>query len=215
MYEALKDDFIATPKTESEWQMVSKEFMQKTNLTNCLGDLTMKHIVSKSGKPFSPKTEFNSDNTLVFTSLVDSNENFIYVDISKTKSYMNDPTVFENSEIKAKIERDNSFLPKSGRNNLPYYFTTNSRLGLPKKTYLMKCRNESQIESHRDYEFYEAIKHANQKSMNALKYISNIFGAFTYPLKIDLENGRNILLGKFFDSTFFIFFFKFFNFINF
>lgn len=195
MYEALKDDFIATPKTESEWQTVSKDFMQNTNLTNCLGDLTMKHIVSKSSKPFSQKTEFNSDNTLVFTSLIDSNENFIYVDISSNKSYMNDPTVFENSEIKLKIERDNCFLPAIANNNLPYYFTTNSRLGLPKKTFLMKCRNESQIESHRDYEFYKAIKQANQKSTNALKYISNIFGAFTYPLKIDLENGRNILLG--------------------
>ncbi|XP_055843838.1 uncharacterized protein LOC129910464 [Episyrphus balteatus] len=197
IYETLKDHFISTPKTEEEWKTISNAYYKKTRVPNCIGSLTMKHITFNK----HPLKQSDGEDTLIFTGIVDSNDNFVYANVEPSPN--NSEKIFESSTIKGLIEQDQMNLPKHPDTGPNYFFVGHG--ALPVKPYLLntlKYVPYSSSESSTwfnygspEYKYCYAMDRVEYNSESALRMLTNIFPILSAPFRIDSENARKITLG--------------------
>ncbi|XP_036336231.1 uncharacterized protein LOC118746491, partial [Rhagoletis pomonella] len=195
IYELLKDLFVSLPKTDEQWQNVANEFQRKHCMPNCAGHLAMQQIRFHSSSRAEEQIDFINKQPLIFTSIVDSNNNFLYTDIEKTQAGAIDE-IYEKSTIRQMIETYEVKLPVSyeaqdGSIDQSYYFA--SKCGLPLKPYLLSGAADVPNDSRVNYN--NIMNMVNRHTENALRMLANIFPILSQPLRIDEENGRKIILG--------------------
>ncbi|XP_036344124.1 uncharacterized protein LOC118753355 [Rhagoletis pomonella] len=195
IYELLKDLFVSLPKTDEQWQNVANEFQRKHCMPNCAGHLAMQQIRFHSSSRADEQIDFINKQPLIFTSIVDSNNNFLYTDIEKTQAGAIDE-IYEKSTIRQMIETYEVKLPVSyeaqdGSIDQSYYFA--SKCGLPLKPYLLSGAADVPNDSRVNYN--NIMNMVNRHTENALRMLANIFPILSQPLRIDEENGRKIILG--------------------
>ncbi|XP_067620857.1 uncharacterized protein [Eurosta solidaginis] len=138
IYELLKDLFVSLPKTDEQWQNVANEFQRKHCMPNCAGHLAIQEIKFHSTSHAEEQMDYINKHPLIFTSIVDSSNNFLYTDIEKTQAGAFDE-IYEKSIIRNMIETYKVKLPVSNEAQdglgQSYYFA--SKCGLPLKPYLL------------------------------------------------------------------------------
>ncbi|XP_054733615.1 uncharacterized protein LOC129241368 [Anastrepha obliqua] len=194
IYELLKDLFVSLPKTDEQWQNVANEFQRKHCMPNCAGHLAMQQIRFHSSSRVEEQIDFINKQPLIFTSIVDSNNNFLYTDIEKTQAVAFDE-IYEKSTIRQLIETYEVKLPVSYETEdgveQSYYFA--SKCGLPLKPYLLNGSADVPKDSRVNYN--NIMNMVNRHTENALRMLANIFPILSQPLRMDEENGRKIILG--------------------
>ncbi|XP_067644473.1 uncharacterized protein [Eurosta solidaginis] len=194
IYELLKDLFVSLPKTDEQWQNVANEFQRKHCMPNCAGHLAMQEIKFHSTSRAEEQMDYINKHPLIFTSIVDSSNNFLYTDIEKTQAGAFDE-IYEKSTIRNMIETYKVKLPVSNEAQdgvgQSYYFA--SKCGLPLKPYLLSGTTDVPNDSRVNYNNIMSL--VNRHTENALRMLSNIFPILAQPLRIDEENGRKIILG--------------------
>lgn len=194
IYELLKDPFVSLPKTDEQWQNVANEFQRKHRMLNCAGNLAMQQIRFHSSSRVEEQIDFINKQPLIFTSIVDINDNFLYIDIEKTRAAAVDE-IYEKSTIRQLIESYEVKLPKSyeAQEDIcqSYYFA--SKNDLPLKPYLLN--GPTNVPNNSKVTYNNVMNMVNKHTENALRMLANIFPILSQPLRIDEENGRKIILG--------------------
>uniref|UniRef100_A0A915CZQ7 Granulins domain-containing protein n=1 Tax=Ditylenchus dipsaci TaxID=166011 RepID=A0A915CZQ7_9BILA len=79
IYEVLRQDYLAMPKTAEEWHQVALRFWEKSNIPNTLGAIDGKHVLIR--KPAGSGTNFfnyKSRTSTVLMAICDADYNCIY-----------------------------------------------------------------------------------------------------------------------------------------
>nr|XP_014093364.1 uncharacterized protein LOC106619676 [Bactrocera oleae] len=194
IYELLKDPFVSLPKTDEQWQNVANEFQRKHRVLNCAGNLSMQQIRFHSSSRAEEQKDFINKQPLIFTSIVDINDNFLYIDVEKTQAEAFDE-IYEKSIFRQLIENDEVKLPVSyeAQDDISHSYYFASKSGLPLKPYLLSGPTDVPNNSRVNYN--NIMNMVNKHTENALRMLANIFPILSHPLRIDEENGRKIILG--------------------
>ncbi|XP_037933869.1 uncharacterized protein LOC119668444 [Teleopsis dalmanni] len=210
MYETLKDQYVSLPKTDEQWQNIANAIQSEHKLPNCIGNLVMQQIEFHTGSRYAPPvTETKFKPSMIFTAIVDQKNNFMYVDIEKTKAKTYD-TIYECSTTKQFLETVSNNIPISNditqeetneKNKFSYYFAGGG--AMPVTTYMLNSLHyvpTSQDQSYcfgsvREIEYCFAMDSTNNHMKDAICILTNIFPILASPLNIDEENARKVILG--------------------
>jgi len=141
LIEALGPDFMKTPSSEQEWEIVAEGFWKEWNFPNCVGALDGKHI-AMTPPPGSGTEYYNYKGgfSIVRMAMVDSDYRFIYPDVG-TNGKISDGGVFGKSTLKRKLEMQELSIPPLKRlpysqKQTPFVVVADDAFGL--KPYLMR-----------------------------------------------------------------------------
>ena len=182
------------PLTEDEWRIVANGFYNRWNFPNCLGALDGKHIYMRP-PPNSGSLFYNYKRrfSIVLLALVDSDYNFLYVDIGAYGS-SHDARVFEESSLKNDLTNGALNIPKpeclpNTNTKLPYMIIADE--AFPMLENLMKPfaqRNLSDSERIFNYR----LSRARRVVENAFGILSNRFRIFLKEMHISTNTVKSI-----------------------
>ncbi|XP_050320922.1 uncharacterized protein LOC126753463 isoform X2 [Bactrocera neohumeralis] len=99
-------DSIKLPKTPEQWMAVADQFYEKSMFPNCLGALDGKHInISRPSNSGSFYFNYKKTFSIVLLAIVDSNSNFLMVDVCRCKWTNFRWRRFRKIEIFQKVEK--------------------------------------------------------------------------------------------------------------
>lgn len=197
-YEHLKDQYVTLPKTDDQWRTAAEEMERKHNLPHCVGNLFMRSIQlqssgSGSGSGSGSSAAASSDDrkraTVIFTGIVDADNNFQYAKVERAASsrpndIYNQTTAVELIRHKMNaLEESSEHLDRQG-----YYFAGDSVL--PATSYLVTTRNLP-----KDRAVLEALEQVNAHAEQTMRILCNMFPILAQPLRISDKHIREVVLG--------------------
>ena len=112
IWNALSEEYVKLPCTQTEWLAVSREYEQMWNFPNCLGAIDGKHVVIQALKR-SGSTHYNYKGThsIVLLAVCDAHYHFIMIDVGDA-GHHSDSGVFSNSDFGQALLNDCLCLPQ-------------------------------------------------------------------------------------------------------
>ncbi|XP_047525993.1 protein ALP1-like [Pieris napi] len=168
IYETLRKDYMRFPTSKEEWLEIAKGFHDHWNFVNCGGALDGKHIriipPANSGAKYYNYKNFYS---MVLMALVDSNYEFIFVDVGKN-GRMSDGGVIEYTTFYNKLLRGQLNLPERSENDhyLNYVFIGDEGFAL----------NENLLTPYPQRELDHEKRIFNYRLSRARNVVENTFG---------------------------------------
>lgn len=201
LFELFKDQYVSLPETNEQWINVINGMEHSYNISNCLGHLIMRQITfytppnHGNQRPKAILWDDGEDKScvenppLILTAIVDGSNNFLYMDVEKTKAKFYDD-IFEMSKIRALIEDGTmsipAFLKDANGGCRSYSFA--SSYSLPEKHYLKtSLRSISELE----FNSFNSIE-----TNDALCILSNMFPVLGQPLRLCEADAQKIILGS-------------------
>ena len=186
IYMAMREEFVKTPTTETEWLKVSNGFEHRWQFPNCLGAVDGKHVQIVP-PPHSGSYYYNykGNHSIVLMAVANSDYEVIYADIGGN-GRVSDGGIWGDCTLRNGIENGTIGLP--GPKNLP----NSTRLlphafvgdeAFPLKKYLLKpFPHRNQTDEQRIFSY---------RLSRARRIIENVFGIMTMRFRI-LQNPINL-----------------------
>ncbi|XP_055020896.1 uncharacterized protein LOC129412060 [Boleophthalmus pectinirostris] len=191
----LREDYLKTPSTISEWKAVAKDFADKWHFPHCLGAIDGKHIFiqppAKSGSMFH---NYKSRFSIILMAVVDANYKFLYASAG-TQGRVSDAGVFAHSDLKHAM--DTGMLSFPPADTLPHtdammpYMLVGDE-AYPLRADLMKpypLRNLNQNQRIYNYR----LSRARRVVENAFGILANRFRVFRTTICLDPDKVVTIL----------------------
>lgn len=185
--------FFQFPTSKEEWLEIAKGFQDRWHFVNCGGALDGKHIrivpPANSGAKYYNYKNFYS---MVLLALVNSNYEFIFVDVGKN-GRMSDGGVIEYTEFYKKLMRYQLNLPEKSENvnNLNYVFIGDEGFALNKNLLTPYAQRELDHDK-RIYNY--RLSRARNVVENAFGIIASRFQILRTPINMKPENICYIIL---------------------
>ncbi|XP_063912883.1 putative nuclease HARBI1 [Zophobas morio] len=195
VYKVLKDEYLVTPTTSSEWKKISDEFYKLWNFPNCLGALDGKHIAFRATKKDgSFYYNYKGFHSIVLMALVDAQYNFTYVDVG-CNGRVSDGGVFSNSTLYTAIEQNalnfpnDEKLPQSNV-EVPYVIVTDEAFRLTKR--MMKPWGQRSSISEKIFNY--RLSRARRVVENAFGILANRFQILQRDINLSVDKVQDITL---------------------
>lgn len=103
------------PDTEENWLKIADKYEKQWNFPHCVGSIDGKHVQIQA-PAISGSNFFNYKSTfsIVLMALVDTDYNFLYVDVG-CEGRISDGGVFRNTSLFQKLDKNELNLPYSKR----------------------------------------------------------------------------------------------------
>ncbi|KAH8378625.1 hypothetical protein KR009_000376 [Drosophila setifemur] len=194
-YEHLKDQYVTLPKTDDQWRNAAEEMERKHNLPHCVGNLFMRSIqLQSSGSGSGSSAAASSDDrkraTVIFTGIVDADNNFQYAKVERAASSR--PNDIYNQTTAVELIRHKMHALDEQSDHMDrdqgYYFAGDSVL--PATSYLVTTRNLP-----KDRAVLEALEQVNAHAEQTMRILCNMFPILAQPLRISDKHIREVVLG--------------------
>uniref|UniRef100_A0A1A8BJ72 DDE Tnp4 domain-containing protein n=1 Tax=Nothobranchius kadleci TaxID=1051664 RepID=A0A1A8BJ72_NOTKA len=100
----LREEYLKTPSTETEWKVIAKDFEDKWHFPHCIGAIDGKHIFiqppANSGSTFY---NYKSRFSIILMAVVDTNYRFVYASAG-TQGRASDAGVFAHSDLREAMD---------------------------------------------------------------------------------------------------------------
>ena len=196
IYTVLKDEYLRTPDTTAEWEIVAKQFFQLWNFPNCLGALDGKHVnIQQPPKSGSHFYNYKNRFSIVLLALVDANLRFLYVDVG-TNGRVSDGGVYGKSSLKQALDMNSLNMPISGTlpgSNLQSPFVMLADDAFPLSDRLMKPYPGANL-SHNQRIFNYRLSRARRTVENAFGILSSKFRVFRTEIFTTVPRIKHITL---------------------
>lgn len=184
------------PKTEEEWEAVSKGFEDSWNFPNCIGAIDGKHVTIRK-PPGSGSFYYNYKKSfsIVLLALVDSNYEFLFVEAG-ANGRVSDGGVFANSKFADKFTEKKLRIPEwrqlpNSTSSAPYVIVADD--AFPLKENIMKPYGGNQIESDRRI-FNYRLSRARRIVENAFGILSSRFRILLTTMNLSPEKASKITI---------------------
>ncbi|KAG9267065.1 hypothetical protein AMEX_G19742 [Astyanax mexicanus] len=180
LHSVLKEDYLKTPTTESEWRDIVKNFLEKWQFPHCLGAVDGKNISiqppAKSGSMFY---NYKSRFSITLMAVVDAHYKFVYACVG-TQGRISDGGVFAHSDLRVAMDRGLLHAPPeeplpNSNITMPYMFIGDEAYPLRPdlmKPYPFRSMNKDQ----RIYNY--RLSRARRVVENAFGILANRFRVF-------------------------------------
>ena len=188
--------YIKTPDTEDEWLKISNDFLARWNFPMCLGAIDGKHVEirppSKSGSHYY---NYKHSFSIVLLAAVDSNMNFIYVDVG-TNGRVSDGGVFGKSTLKNAIQSNALKMPVYGKlpnsdSMSPFVFVADE--AFPLSTRIFKPYPQRNLTTNKRI-FNYRLSRARRTVENSFGILANRYGIYQKPINTNIDNVKQIVL---------------------
>lgn len=96
--------FLWTPTSEAGWTAIAKDFYEKWQYPNCLGNLDGKHIyIQPPGHSGSTFRNYKGRFCVVLMAVVDANYRFVYVNVG-SQGKLSDGSLFAHSDLRRAMD---------------------------------------------------------------------------------------------------------------
>jgi hypothetical protein len=135
------DDMVSCPSTPEGWKEVAEGFASRWNLPHCIGALDGKHVAIRCpANTGSIYYNYKGYYSLVLMALVDSNCQFLYVDVGANGGG-SDGGVFGRTDLRRHLDNETLGLPPpdplpNDDQDFPYYIAGDE--AFPLRSWLMK-----------------------------------------------------------------------------
>lgn len=182
---------IVTPKSTRAWLEKSFKFDQNFNLKHCVGLLDGKHFqIFKPRNSGSKYFNFKKNHLIVLMAIVDADYNFIYVDIGKQGS-MHDNSIYETTNFKKALDRNQLQFPTSTVDDLPYYLIGDG--GFKLSNHLMVPIRSGPNITEKEKFFNRKISSVRRIVENVSGILVNRFRVFSKPMYLDPSIAKHII----------------------
>lgn len=185
------------PNNESGWKNIAADFYEKWNFPDCLGAIDGKHIViqcpANSGSEYYNYKETFS---IVLMAIVNSNYDFIYVDIG-SQGRISDGGVLRNTQFFKKLETNELLIPQEGilpntNVSLPYVFVTDGAFALSKN--IMKPYSGVHENGNCKRIFNYRLSRARRVVENVFGIMTSVFRVFRGAILLEPEKVRDVTM---------------------
>ncbi|XP_073765400.1 uncharacterized protein [Danio rerio] len=105
LYQVMKTDYLKTPSTEAEWQLIAQDFERKWQFPHCLGALDGKHIhIQPPKKTGSLFHNYKGRFSVLMMAAVDANYKFVYASVG-TQGRVSDAGLFAHSDLRKAMDQ--------------------------------------------------------------------------------------------------------------
>ncbi|CAI6346371.1 unnamed protein product [Macrosiphum euphorbiae] len=193
IFKVLKKDYLTFPKNKNEWQSISKGFKDQWQVINCGGALDGKHVriipPKDSGAHFYNYKGFYS---MVLMALVNSNYEFIYVDIGKN-GRCSDGGVIEHTTFYKKLLAGTLDLPNNyeTEENLNFSFLADDAFAL--HNHVLKPYPGSGV-THEERIFNYRLARGRNVVENAFGLLTSRFRVLHTAINMSPDNIKKVVL---------------------
>ena len=192
----LNSSYVKPPSSESDWESVSDMFYERWNFPHCIGAIDGKHAVIEP--PPNTGSEFHNykkSHSIILLAIVGPDYECIFADVG-SNGRMNDAGVWNQSEMKQKIEENELKIPKDvpleeGCVNMPYTFVGDDAFAL--KRYMMKPYAQRNLDLKKRI-FNYRLSRARRISENFFGILVNRFRIFRQPINLGHEKAKLLVL---------------------
>ncbi|XP_057206181.1 uncharacterized protein LOC130564252 [Triplophysa rosa] len=193
----LREKYLKTPKTESEWKAIAKDFADKWHFPHCLGAVEGKHIFiqppAKSGSMFF---NYKSRFSIILMAVADANYRFVYASAG-TQGRVSDAGVFAQSDLRVAMDTGVLHLPPDDTLPnidavMPYMFIADEAFPL-RKDVMMKPYPFRNLNINQKI-FNYRLSRARRVVENAFGILTNRSDAYVPPAYVDYENANHHLI---------------------
>ncbi|CAI6346434.1 unnamed protein product [Macrosiphum euphorbiae] len=193
IFEALKKDYMKFPTSKEEWQDISIGFQNRWQFVNCGGSIDGKHIrilqPPGTGAQFYNYKGFYS---IVLMAVVNSNYEFIYVDVGKN-GRLSDGGVIECTEFYKSLKEEKLQIPNNDDtvNNLNFVFLGDEAFALHE--HILKPYSQREL-THEKRVFNYRLSRARNCVENTFGLISSRFRLLQRAINLNPEKASYAVL---------------------
>uniref|UniRef100_A0A1A8RYV5 DDE Tnp4 domain-containing protein n=1 Tax=Nothobranchius rachovii TaxID=451742 RepID=A0A1A8RYV5_9TELE len=176
----LREDYLKTPSTETEWKVIAKDFEDKWHFPHCIGAIDGKHIFiqppANSGSTFY---NYKSRFSIILMAVVDANYRFVYASAG-TQGRASDAGVFAHSDLREAMDTGTLNVPPDATllgtdSAMPYVLIGDE--AYPLRPDLMKPYPSRNL-NHDQRIFNYRLSRARRVVENAFGILANRFRVF-------------------------------------
>lgn len=188
---------LQIPTTAQGWVTIADQFNSQWNFPHCLGALDGKHVVLQA--PINSGSEYyNYKNffSIVLMALVDSQYNFIYVNIG-CQGRVSDGGVFKNCSLCKKLDDKVLNLPEPAplstmRTPTPYFLLADE--AFPLSETIMKVYPGMHKKGTKERIFNYRLCRSRRVVENAFGILSAVFRVLRKPMLLEPDNATSVVM---------------------
>ncbi|XP_070401439.1 uncharacterized protein [Nothobranchius furzeri] len=199
----LREEYLKTPSTETEWKVIAKDFEDKWHFPHCIGAIDGKHIFiqppANSGSTFY---NYKSRFSIILMAVVDTNYRFVYASAG-TQGRASDAGVFAHSDLREAMDTGTLNVPPDATlpgtdSTMPYVLIGDE--AYPLRPDLMKPY-PSQNLNHDQRIFNYRLSRARRVVENAFGILANRFRVFRTTICLHPDKVLQLFLQHFVSTT--------------
>ena len=195
IYSVLGNEYIKTPTTKEEWQLIAEEFQIRWQFTNCLGALDGKHVaISPPSNSGSYYFNYKGTHSVVLMAVANANYEIVYADVG-ANGRVSDGGVWANCSLNRVFQNETANIPDpralpNSNQVLPFVLIGDDAFPLRKN--LMKPfphrqqNNEQRVFSYR-------LSRARRVVENAFGIMANRFGILRTTINLEPKKVEKII----------------------